>query len=76
MPRKRADKERFEELKNSERLWKVLRLLMLGPHTTRQLQRATDSTGTSATICELRRNLIPVISTPVGRTVEYSLLEG
>lgn len=75
-----ADREKghihYAKLDNSERLWKVLRLLMLGPHTTRQLQQRTGLTGTTATISELKRNGVPVISTPIGRTREYSLPKG
>lgn len=73
---KRKGSIHFAKLRDSERLRQVLNLLLQGPHTTRQLQKATDSLGVTATISELKRNQIPIISTPVGRTREYSLPEG
>lgn len=67
----------YAKLKDSDRLRKVFNLLLLGPHTTSQVQRAMpEITNVPTAMCELIANGVPVIRTPVGRTREYSLPEG
>lgn len=68
----------YAKLENSERLQELLRLLLLGPHTTLQILEQTEHVAAvSPAISELRKNGIAVRCKCLRRGVfEYSLSDG
>jgi hypothetical protein len=64
-------------LERSDRLRRVLNLLLLGPHTTWQISREAGVCAVNSIIAELRANGIPVNCRCLRRGVfEYSLPTG
>lgn len=67
----------YAKFKNSDRLRRVYDLLLLGPHTTRQIVQEANVCAVNSIIAELKANGYPIRCKCLRRGVfEYSLLEG